>query len=76
MGFRLKITLKTEKKFMVLTGQPIAHWCEACGAESSFVDEKAEAFPLLALRVSERGHRVIMEGRSYLCLRSITDESR
>jgi hypothetical protein len=75
MGFRLKITLKTEKRFVLLTRRPIAHWCEACGAESSFVDEEAEASSLLTLpEVSDKAHHLIVEGRSYLCLRSATNE--
>jgi hypothetical protein len=70
MGFRLTITVKTEKRLVVLTERPIAHWCEACGAESSFVDEGAEAS--LATALPEKTHRLIINGRGYLCLRSIT----
>ena len=33
MGFRLTITLKTERTVLLLAGRPMAEWCEACGAE-------------------------------------------
>lgn len=72
MGFRLKITLRTEKTFVVLTAPPIDHWCAVCGAESSFVDEEREALSLKALP-HEIAHRLIIDGRRYLCLKSIAD---
>ncbi len=70
MGFTLKVTLKTERKIVVmLSTRPIARWCEACGEESSFVDERIET---RLSPVSNEAHRSIIEGREYLCLRSIS----
>lgn len=74
MGFTLRITLRTEKKLVVLTAPPVDHWCEACGAESSFVDEDREAASLNALAPGT-AHRLMVGERGYLCLRSIADES-
>ena len=73
MGFRLKITLRSERRFVVLTSRPVVRWCEACGAESRFVDEDFEA-SVIGQVVAVDAHRLIIEGRHYICLRSVSDQ--
>ena len=76
MGFRLKITLKSEKKFVLLATQPQIHWCERCRAESRFVDEDEGARVLRQLAAdTSRAHRSTIGGRTLLCLKSISDET-
>ena len=75
MGFRLTITLKTERTVLLLAGRPMAEWCEACGAESPFIDEEREAPSLLRCAAAlDQAHRKTLNGRSHLCLRSIANE--
>jgi len=75
MGFRLKISFKTEHKLVVVGTLPIAGWCEACGARSWFVDQQRQltAFSPLAEALSPI-HTACIDGRRYICLRSITAE--
>ena len=74
MAMRLKIKLKRETSFVILASRPVGRWCDTCEAESSFVDEEAaqasaaELLPEIAANI----HRAMIDGRSYICLRSIS----
>lgn len=75
MGFRLKITLKSERKFVLLASRPLVHWCEKCGCESNFVEEQGEVLAVVQLGSADADpHRMTIGGRNHLCLRSIADE--
>lgn len=75
MGIRLKITVKTERVFIRLKSPTVDHWCEACGSESAFVDEVAEASTLAeVLSANTTAHRTQIDGRGHLCLRSVSVE--
>ena len=74
MGILLKITLKTERKFVLISGPLVRIWCPVCRAESRFAGETEADRQLQELIEAADAHPLQIDRRRNLCLRTGSSE--